>query len=93
MGIHDNKCELVIMAWILLIRLQVVRREGWETQITERAIMACEVCDVPLAKAFSLITKVYFLEMTIFAFSRSWLAEVGKIASRSEDEKAGLFCY
>lgn len=82
------------MAWILLIRFQVVRWEGGKTQIGEQAIMAFEVCDgLSLAKAFSLITKVHFLGMTIFAFSLSRLAEVGEIASLGREEKTGLFCY
>lgn len=73
MGIHDNKCELGRMTWIWLIRLQVVRWEEGDTQIDEQAMMAFDVCDgFPLDKAFSLITKVHLLEMTIFVFSDGW---------------------
>ena len=73
MGIHDNKCELGRLTWIWLIRLQVVRWEEGDTQIDEQAIMAFDVCGgFPLDKAFSLITKVHLLEMTIFVFSVGW---------------------
>lgn len=73
MGIHDKQCELGRMTWVLLIRLQVVRWEGGDTQIDEQAIMAFDICDgLPLDKAFSLITKVHFLEMTVSAILLGW---------------------
>ena len=51
----------------------MVRWEEGDTQIDEQAMMAFDVCDgFPLDKAFSLITKVHLLEMTIFVFSDGW---------------------
>lgn len=72
------------MAWIPLIRHQVVRREGEETQNAEEALVTFEVSDeLPLANGFSLITKGHFFEMAIFAFSLRGLAEVRETALHS----------
>lgn len=46
-----------------------------------------------LQPAFSLVTKVHFLQMTIFAFSLSALAKIREIASHGRDVSEGLFCY